>query len=481
MKIFSSFVISQLIVIFSIVLSGVILASVISEDIKNEAINRTVNIYQNFIIQNLDVQFYANDFKSMNLEQSQIHFENFFNELKNPEIIGIKVWSNDATVLFSNNDDIIGFKFPENLRYQKSILGETVTTIRDYQVEEKIAIKNVEKIMAIYVPISDGNQNIGVVEAYIDPTFLLDSTNRANSIVFLIIGIMVLVILIVIAINFKINKKTILDPIKNIEKITKNISQGNFKIIENENENENENEITNLINNIHKMSNDLEEYRTKLVKQEKLSTIGELSSRLAHDIRNPLTVIKVTMDIIKTKNKNLTVDEIKKFERIDAAMYRITHQIDNVLDFVKGKPLKLTTQSVEKILVSAIQDLPKHENVIIDTTSTDTEIECDFEAIKIVLINLIVNAIQAIEKEGKITIKSEMKDNQVIIEVKDSGPGIPEEKLEEIFEPLFTTKQEGTGLGLASCKSIINQHGGKISAKNNPTRFIIELPKNIKN
>ena len=224
------------------------------------------------------------------------------------------------------------------------------------------------------------------------------------------------------------------------------------------------------------MSNDLEKYRSNVIKQEKLSIIGELASRLAHDIRNPLTVIKVTMDIIKTKNKNLTADEIKKFDRIDVAMYRITHQIDNVLDFVKGQPLKLTIQPLDKIIDSVMEDLPKHEDVIIDTSFTNVEIECDFEVLKIVLINLIINALQAIEKEGNITIKLVIKDDQVIIEIKDSGPGIPEEKLEEIFEPLFTTKQKGTGLGLASCRSIIHQHGGEISARNNPTRFIITLP-----
>jgi signal transduction histidine kinase len=175
----------------------------------------------------------------------------------------------------------------------------------------------------------------------------------------------------------------------------------------------------------------------------------------------------------------LTVEDIEKFERVNDAMYRITHQIDNVLDFIKGKPLKFTTQSLQKILDSTMQDLPKYEKIKIETVSTDTEIECDFEAMKIVLINLIVNAMYAIEDEGKITIRSEIKDNQVIIEIEDSGPGISDDKLEEIFEPLFTTKQEGTGLGLASCKSIIKQHGGKISVKNNPTRFIIELPRKM--
>lgn len=267
-------------------------------------------------------------------------------------------------------------------------------------------------------------------------------------------------------------------PISKLIKATKEIAKGNFISTDINSNNSDVNEISISLN---QMSKDLEEYKSKIIKQEKLSTIGELASRLAHDIRNPLTIIKVTIDIIKAKNKNLTADEIKKFEKINDAMYRITHQIDNVLDFIKGKPLKFTTQSLQKILDSTIQDLPKYEKIKIETESTDTEIECDFEAMKIVLINLIVNAMYAIEDEGNITIRSEIKDDQVVIEIEDSGPGISDDKLEKIFEPLFTTKQEGTGLGLASCKSIIKQHGGKISVKNNPTRFIIELPRKIKN
>jgi signal transduction histidine kinase len=98
---------------------------------------------------------------------------------------------------------------------------------------------------------------------------------------------------------------------------------------------------------------------------------------------------------------------------------------------------------------------------------------------KVVLINLVVNAMQATGNEGKIKITSEKTDDKIIIQVEDNGPGIPQDKLVKIFEPLYTTKQEGTGLGLASCKSIIEQHGGKISVNNNPTRFIIKLPKNI--
>ncbi len=80
-------------------------------------------------------------------------------------------------------------------------------------------------------------------------------------------------------------------------------------------------------------------------------------------------------------------------------------------------------------------------------------------------------------KGGKIEILINEKDNMIILEFIDSGEGISDENLDKVFEPLFTTKQKGTGLGLASCKNIIEQHQGEISVKNNPTTFIIKLPK----
>lgn len=323
--------------------------------------------------------------------------------------------------------------------------------------------KNIEENMQMEISgMKETQAKITGIERQMEIIFIISST----------VAISISIIIVIFTARF------VSRPISTLIKTTKEIAKGNFITTDTNSNNSDVNDISISLN---QMSKDLENYKSKIIKQEKLSTIGELASRLAHDIRNPLTVIKVTIDIIKAKNKNLTEEDIEKFERINDAMYRITHQIDNVLDFIKGKPLKFTTQSLQKILDSTIQDLPKNEKIKIETESTDIEIECDFEAMKIVLINLIVNARYAIEEEGKITVRSEIKDNQVVIEIEDSGSGISDDKLEKIFEPLFTTKQEGTGLGLASCKSIINQHGGKISVKNNPTRFIIELPRKVKN
>ena len=215
------------------------------------------------------------------------------------------------------------------------------------------------------------------------------------------------------------------------------------------------------------------------LREEKFFTIGELSSRLAHDIRNPLTIIKTSVDLIRIKNKDLTEYDLEKLSKIDNAIYRISHQVENVLDFVRGKPLNLEKHSLQKIVNSVLKDLPEHDEIEIEEVGGKIEIDCDFEAIKVAIFNIVFNAIQAIKNKGKIIITSKTVGNNAIIIIQDDGPGIPEEKMKKIFEPLFTTKQEGTGLGLVSCKSIIEQHGGTISVTNHPTTFKITLPRNL--
>ena len=125
----------------------------------------------------------------------------------------------------------------------------------------------------------------------------------------------------------------------------------------------------------------------------------------------------------------------------------------------------------------ALENIIIPDGIKIITPEQDASMAGDLLKLEIVLSNVIINAIQAIESSGTITISIEDKPDVLAISISDSGPGIPEKYMAKIFEPLFTTKQRGTGLGLASCNIIIKSHGGRILVKNNPTTFTIELPK----
>jgi len=228
---------------------------------------------------------------------------------------------------------------------------------------------------------------------------------------------------------------------------------------------------------IHQMEKELQKKAEELLKAERLSAIGELAARLAHDIKNPLNAIKFAFELIQYNLKGNTNFE-KQTGIVERAISRISHQIDDVLTFVKASSPEFEDASLLDILKICAKKIKKSDKIIVNLPTNDVHIVCDPYLLEVVFDNLLFNSVQAIAEKGKVTISiRDNKDENVIIEVQDTGVGISEYDLPKIFEPLFTTKQHGTGLGLASCKSIVEAHGGTITIKTNPTRFFVKLPK----
>jgi len=223
---------------------------------------------------------------------------------------------------------------------------------------------------------------------------------------------------------------------------------------------------------------ELREKTKRLVQAERLSAIGELSARLAHDLRNPLTVIKGVVEITKTRNNLNNIGfSSKQIDMMERAISRMSNQIDDVLEFVKIQSLRTTKNSLLDTIGLSLAKIKKSDNIKINIPDKDVEFVYDADKIEVVLDNLLTNALQAINDSGEITIRVNDLENDVVVEVEDSGSGVPDDIISKVFEPLFTTKIKGTGLGLASCKSIIEQHGGSITVKNKPSVFTIKLPK----
>ena len=215
----------------------------------------------------------------------------------------------------------------------------------------------------------------------------------------------------------------------------------------------------------------------KIQKLEKLYTIGQMASRLAHDLRNPLTVIKSSVDMLELKSTEKNEFTKSMCDRMKGSVKEIFHIIDDVLEFARTKELNMSESSILNILNQSVSSFNFPNAVTIDLPQNDVKIKCDAIKLQSVFVNLFVNAMYAMNNNGKITVKIDETSTWVKISVIDSGPGIPKDILPQVFEPLFTSKPSGTGLGLGICKNIVEQHNGKISVRNNPTTFIIELPK----
>lgn len=216
-----------------------------------------------------------------------------------------------------------------------------------------------------------------------------------------------------------------------------------------------------------------------VLRSEKISAMGIMASRLSHDLRNPLTVIKNTLQLMKMNFGSNIDEKTEKFsKRIEDSVDSMSNIIEDVLQFSKTSELKKEAISFNQTIQNVISNIDVPSRIKISLPEDDHIIFCDKNKMKSVFSNLITNSIQSIKDDGSIFIRVEDTPTHLIISFEDSGPGIPKDKLNQIFDPLFTTKPTGTGLGLGICKSIVEGHGGKITVKNAPTTFSISLPKN---
>ncbi|MGI0102416.1 MAG: porin PorA family protein [Nitrosotalea sp.] len=220
--------------------------------------------------------------------------------------------------------------------------------------------------------------------------------------------------------------------------------------------------------------------QNEVIKKEKLSAIGELTARISHDLRNPLSVIRLAVQTIEMRVNNKLDPKLEEYlPIINDEVSRINHQINQVLEFVKTMPLDKKLVSISNILDYSIKNINIPKNISLTLPENDFSLMADKIQMSVAFTNILLNSIDEIgENEGKITIRAKSEKNNLVIECEDSGDGISKENISKIFEPLFTTKQTGTGLGLSSVRAIIESHGGSISVKSPPTVFTISLPQN---
>jgi len=220
--------------------------------------------------------------------------------------------------------------------------------------------------------------------------------------------------------------------------------------------------------------NDLKEK----IQLERFAVIGEIGANIAHDLRNPLTVIKGAFEILKLKKNDMDETfEKKQYEKINNSIDKITYLAKDILDYVRTSELQKEEFNFSEVIQNSLNEIPIPNQIQIKLPMQDYKINADKIKIGIVISNLIKNSIEAIGENGTITMNLAENQDYVVFSITDSGHGLSEDDISKIFEPLFTKKQHGTGLGLASCSRIIEQHEGKISVSINPTTFTISIPK----
>lgn len=228
---------------------------------------------------------------------------------------------------------------------------------------------------------------------------------------------------------------------------------------------------------------ELQQNFERMKRSERLYAIGQLSAGLAHEIRNPLASIGGAAAILR-KNSGSEDRREEFLEIIEKESLRLNRLLTNFLEFARPRPPQYQMAEVGPILESVV-GLAAHAvgrqpiQLRIDAAPALPAIACDPEQIKQVLLNLTINAVQAMPDGGEIVLSTRVEGGRVVVGVKDQGPGISAEHLDKVFDPFFTTKDTGTGLGLSVAHQIVSQHGGILNAKNNSERgatFSLSLP-----
>ena len=227
----------------------------------------------------------------------------------------------------------------------------------------------------------------------------------------------------------------------------------------------------------------IKEMENKLIESERLAAVGELAASVAHEIKNPLAGIRSASEIIRDSFQ----EGDPKLEMIDEIIHqidRLDRTIKDLLIFARPKALVKEECNVNDIInrvLTLLKEDPAREGVKIETALSEKlpPIKIDHQQIEQVFFNVGLNAIQALDHHGTLTIRTYEKDSMSFISFQDTGAGIPETIRNQIFKPFFTTKVKGTGLGLSIVKKIVSSHGGEIvleSEEGKETTFTICLP-----
>ena len=242
-------------------------------------------------------------------------------------------------------------------------------------------------------------------------------------------------------------------------------------------------EVQELSIAFEKMMQDLKKTQADLTRAAKLAVVGEMSAAMSHEVRTPLGILRSSADLL-LREPTLTKDGKEVLGFIISETERLNKLVSTLIDAARPRQLNIVEVNLTEIATNAIallkgQAQTKNINIIFAAEKL-IFLKADADQMTQVLMNLLMNAIQILPSNGNIEIHLKDEENHIVIDVMDDGPGILIENQAQIFEPFFTQRSGGVGLGLAVVRQIVQAHGGEISYQDSPqhgAQFTITLPK----
>lgn len=228
-----------------------------------------------------------------------------------------------------------------------------------------------------------------------------------------------------------------------------------------------------LENRVEQKTRELESAQTQLIRRERLATLGQLIATVAHELPNPLGAMRPSLYIIDKKIDHKDEHLQRAMERIDTNIDRCDRIISELLDFTRVTELARNTTQIDPWLASVIdeQNIPEDIQVVQDFRLNDLKLTIDTERLRRAVINVIENACHVMQdnrhpprvrKDSYLRVETRYENERISIAISDTAVGIPEDLLDEVFEPLFSSKSFGVGMGMPTVQQIMEQHGGSI-------------------
>lgn len=238
-----------------------------------------------------------------------------------------------------------------------------------------------------------------------------------------------------------------------------------------------------LQSEVARLTSELEEKNRELARQNRLADLGRMASHVAHEVRNSLVPVSLYLSLLRRRLAD-DAGSVDVLTKVEAGFRALDATVNDLLNFTSHREPQWRTFIVQDFVEEIFESLaPQLEAQAIDVSldvPPNTVITADRDMLRRAVLNLVLNAVDAMPDGGELAVTSyHTRNGGFELEIADSGPGLSEEQIEKAFEPFFTTKSSGTGLGLSIVQRIAEAHGGRVTAMNCPqggAAFTIELP-----
>jgi signal transduction histidine kinase len=413
----------------------------------------------------------------LNMAQAFLLDDDFLSRIKIREVVGADI------IAYTNDGEVTATTL------HPDAVAALTSVVRSSEVEEALLqsanmsqIRNIHYLgqpyKVIYRLLRKVDKGTYVILSLIVFTGDIAQAKRRSAVT---IGLVAVSGILLVALVGIIIARSITAPVKQLVEVTEQIAAGDLTA---EAEVKTRDEIGALSNSFNQMTRELKASRDKLIQSEKLAAVGQLAAGIAHEIRNPLTSIKMIVQLLRRRfqedesgrtSVQAVLDEISRLEII----------ISGLLDFARPMELDLQTADVTQVMNDVLSFMEadlRHRKIqlVRHIDENVPKVMLDENRIKQVFMNVILNSMQAMPEGGELAIECRCDDagDKVQLVFSDTGIGMSQEILDQAFEPFFSNRDGGTGLGLANVEKIIELHGGSIqleSTEGQGTKVIIKL------